>query len=54
MALWERATWAEAKLRDAPNLTPESKAWLTLLATDSKEAADDAWAKAELQRMRQG
>ena len=54
LAVNEPAVWAAEKLRDVPNLTPESIRRLTLLATGSEEAADDAWAKAELARMRDG
>lgn len=52
MDLWRDALWAEEKLRDTPGLTPESVRRLTLLATGSEAAAEDAWAKAEMARMR--
>ena len=54
LAINETAVWAEEKLRDTPRLTPEAVKSLTLLATGSQEAAEDAWADATMAEMREG
>lgn len=53
MTLWEKTLWAEDKLREG-GWSPETVKHLTLIATGSPEAAEDAWAKATLNEMRKG
>lgn len=44
--------WAEGKLRDSANLTPEGIRVFTLIATGNAELAEDRFCEAELERMR--
>lgn len=49
------ALWAEEVLRERGNsLTADEVERLTLLATGSKKAAEDAWSKALAAQMRAG